>query len=71
MEMAKDLEPIRNFPINKVQYGGEKRLPFQLINDVPRIIEKAIKALNIGKNNAKENDSGTGTDNKTTLPEKK
>ena len=47
MEMAKDLEPIRNYPLNKVKYDGEKRLPFQLLNDVPRLIDKAIKALNI------------------------
>ena len=53
MEMAKDLEPIKNYPLNKVAYGGGKRLPFQLLSDVPRLIEKAMKALNIRRNDAK------------------
>lgn len=62
MEMAKDLDPIRNYPLDRVAYGGDKRLPFQLLSDIPRIIEKAMKALNIGKSDAEENGGPAGTD---------
>ena len=35
------------YPLNKVRYNHDRKLPFELLCDVPRTIKKSLEAMNM------------------------